>query len=1051
MSESPNVSFTHRRILKVGGRVLADESAWRRKCSETQALGFDSVLTEPFWRTSRTSDDAPFDPDRFAFDDCGRETMTHAVARLAAICAEEGLSLLMDVALDRAAVGGSLAREHPDWFEPPGLALDPRSDAADVLQAKKHRGRVHAGLLGNWAHRLEQWARAGAGGFRCQGLGGMAADDWHHLIVEVRDSVPACQFLAWTPGMTAGQVYELRGAGFDATFLSLPWWDFRAAWLAEEHQRLQAVAPVIAPILEAGPANLQAEAGQQRRVWQRCIWTAALSGQAVMVSDRLIQAGAGAELQKMNEWLMARPETDAPLRFLTGPLSATTALFRGGAGVVLNPSSEHSASLDWGLVRARLPDDYGDIQYSPGLDEHLDPAGCARFVARKTSPICLAAERIVEKRKLGLGLANGARIAIEHVEPSVDGGRFPVKAIQGQEVAVEADVFMDGHDQLAVVLLWRAGDETGWHELPMNDLGNDRWRASFTPMRLGRHLFIVKAWLDTWKSYRVGLKKKLEAGTDITVDLQEGRLVLSEALQRAGRENKELTDVLRGVLESDETDVAAIISDETAQIMSSMDARPFETPDDVCYTLMVERREANYASWYELFPRSQGAAGVHGTFLDVRRRLPAIRDMGFDVLYFPPIHPIGGANRKGPNNALVAGPNDPGSPYAIGSAQGGHDAIHPELGTLEDFKALLDDARRHGLEIALDFAIQCSPDHPWLTEHRKWFSWRADGSLRYAENPPKRYEDIVNPDFYQGALQPKPQASLWRELRDVVLYWIDQGVRIFRVDNPHTKPLPFWEWMLGEVHASHPDVIFLSEAFTRPRMMYRLAKLGFSQSYTYFTWRNTKQELTSYLEELVAVPAAYSFRPNFFVNTPDINPFFLQSSGRAGFLIRAALASTLSGSWGVYNGFELCEARALPGREEYADSEKYELRSWDWDRPGNIIAEIAQLNRIRRNNPALQTHLGVQFHTIHDDQLLFFSKSTPQGDNVVLAIISLDPRNVHRAWVELPLWKWNLPDDGRLQLENLCSGSLFEMQGKHHEVELTPEQPYVLWQIRGVG
>lgn len=1038
-------------MLKVGNQEVADEISWRHTCNQARTLGFDSILAAPFWRASQSGGEAPFDPDYFAFDECGRETMAHAVARLAAICAEEGVSLLMDVVLDQTAVGGALAQAYPEWFAPPSSSLDPRAVAMEVLHARKSEGKVDAGLLDDWAHRLGQWARAGAGGFRCRSVSGLAGADWRRVIDAVRGEQEGCRFLAWTPGMTAEQVFELRGAGFDATFLSLPWWDFRAAWLAEEHERLRAVAPVIVPISEDGPACLQADAGQQG-AWQRCIWTAAISGVAVMVSDRMIHAGAAAELQKMNEWLGGRFVADAPLRLLTGPLSETTVLFRDGAGIMLNPSADRPAIMDWGLVRARLPEDYGDVQLPSGLKDGLVPAGCARFLARRTSPVRLAVARVAEKRKLGLGGMHGARIAIENVEPSLDGGRFAAKATVGQAVAVEADVFMDGHDRLAVVLLWRAADEAGWHEQPMVHMGNDRWRASFTPLRLGRHLFMVKAWLDTWESYRVGLAKKLEAGTNISVDLQEGRLMLCEALQRAERENKKLAETLRDILDSDEIDVNAITSDATARIMRGMDARPFETPEDSGYTLMVERREACYASWYELFPRSQSnVSGVHGTFQDVRRRLPAIRDMGFDVLYFPPIHPIGTANRKGRNNALAAGPADPGSPYAIGSEHGGHDAIHPELGTLDDFRVLMDDARAHGLEIALDFAIQCSPDHPWLTEHRKWFSWRADGSLRYAENPPKRYEDIVNPDFYQGTVQPKPQASLWRELRDVVLYWIDQGVRIFRVDNPHTKPLPFWEWLLGEVHASHPDVIFLSEAFTRPRMMYRLAKLGFSQSYTYFTWRNDKQELTAYLEELVSPPAVYSFRPNFFVNTPDINPFFLQSSGRAGFLIRAALASMLSGAWGVYSGFELCEARALPGREEYADSEKYELRAWDWERPGNIIAEIAQLNRIRRSNPALQTHLGLQFHTVHDDNVLFFSKSTLQEDNIVLVVVSLDPRNMHRPWLELPLWKWSLPDDGRLLLKDLCSGTIFEIQGKSHEVELTPERPYAIWQMLGLG
>ncbi|MFA7670005.1 MAG: alpha-amylase family glycosyl hydrolase, partial [Burkholderiaceae bacterium] len=433
---------------------------------------------------------------------------------------------------------------------------------------------------------------------------------------------------------------------------------------------------------------------------------------------------------------------------------------------------------------------------------------------------------------------------------------------------------------------------------------------------------------------------------------------------------------------------------------------------------------------------------------DVIQRLPAIRRMGFDVLYFPPIHPIGYTNRKGRNNTLTAGSDDPGSPYAIGSEAGGHDAVHPELGSLEDFRALLAAARHHGMEVALDFAIQCSPDHPWLRDHPDWFNWRADGSLKHAENPPKRYEDIVTPDFYSPGASTSRQAALWRALRDIVLFWVHQGVQIFRVDNPHTKPLPFWQWMLREVRSRHPDILFLSEAFTRPAMMYRLGKLGFSQSYTYFTWRNTKQELTEYMTELNRVPVRDFFRPNFFVNTPDINPWFLQTSGRAGFLIRAVLAGTLSGSWGMYNGFELCEAEAVPGKEEYLDSEKYQLRLWDRAAPGNIIEEITRLNRIRRSHPALQSHLGVSFHHVNNDQILFYSRHSPEGDSVVLAAVSMDPHHRQAGTLELPLGDWGLVNDAEVPLQDLFDDHRFVLRGRHQPIELTPQRPFVLWALR---
>jgi starch synthase (maltosyl-transferring) len=437
-------------------------------------------------------------------------------------------------------------------------------------------------------------------------------------------------------------------------------------------------------------------------------------------------------------------------------------------------------------------------------------------------------------------------------------------------------------------------------------------------------------------------------------------------------------------------------------------------------------------------------AGRHGTFSDVIRHLPRIRAMGFDVLYFPPIHPIGHSNRKGRNNALRAGPADPGSPYAIGSEVGGHTAIHPELGTLDDFRRLRAAAAQQGLELALDFAIQCSPDHPWLKQHKEWFSWRPDGSLRYAENPPKKYEDIVNVDFYA----PDAIPGLWEALRDVVKFWASEGVRIFRVDNPHTKPLPFWQWMIADIKAAYPDSIFLAEAFTKPKMMLRLAKVGFTQSYTYFTWRNTKDELIDYLTDLNSSPTREFFRPNFFVNTPDINPPFLQVSGRAGFLIRAALAATLSGLWGVYNGFELCEAEAIPGREEYANSEKYEIRAWDWDRPGNITAEITQLNWLRRTNPALQTHLGVTFLPSSDDSILVCEKATADRSNVVLVAITLDPTRPRETNFELPLWKWGAADSATIVIDDLVAEKQFALHGKYQSLRLDPTSlPYAIWRV----
>ncbi|HEY5226167.1 MAG TPA: alpha-amylase family glycosyl hydrolase, partial [Methylovirgula sp.] len=506
------------------------------------------------------------------------------------------------------------------------------------------------------------------------------------------------------------------------------------------------------------------------------------------------------------------------------------------------------------------------------------------------------------------------------------------------------------------------------------------------------------------------------------------------------------SDILKRLTKTPNPQMVDVLLDpETAGAMRQSGVRRFGAGLPKPTPIEIERPQAAFAAWYELFPRSVTEAPErHGTFADVMARLPAIRAMGFDVLYLPPIHPIGRTNRKGRNNSLAAGADDPGSPYAIGSEDGGHDAIHAQLGTFADFQKLIAAAAQNGLEIALDFAIQCSPDHPWLKSHPDWFRWRADGSLRFAENPPKKYEDIVNVEFYPD----RGADDVWSALRDVVLFWIEQGVTIFRVDNPHTKPLPFWEWLIADIRARSPDVIFLAEAFTRPKMMQRLAKLGFSQSYTYFTWRNTKSELTTYMTELTRAPMADYFRPNFFVNTPDINPIFLQQSGRPGFLIRAVLAATLSGLWGIYSGFELCEAAPLPGQEEYLNSEKYEIRPRDFAAPGNIVAEIAALNRLRRSHPALQSCKGLTFYNAFNDQILLYAKVTKPKADMILIAVNLDPHHVQEATFELPLWEWGLPDDGSLAVEDLINGHSTVWTGKLQHLRLDPaELSYAIWRI----
>jgi len=639
------------------------------------------------------------------------------------------------------------------------------------------------------------------------------------------------------------------------------------------------------------------------------------------------------------------------------------------------------------------------------------------------------------------------RLAIEALQPILEGGRFASKCLSGRPLPVSAVIFSDGHEQLAADLLWRANGEATWQRTPMQALGNDRWSAVLRIDQQGRAEFAIEAWLDVYASFRQELVKKLGAGVPVELELQEGAQLVRRIAAQAPDELRGELAALIERMEASQSQAereAVLIDPSVNELMRRAEYRPhlLRTPN---YPLDVERSLAEFASWYELFPRSLGDEQRHGTFADVHARIPEIARMGFDVLYFPPIHPIGRAHRKGPNNSLKAAPTDPGSPYAIGSEEGGHDAVHPQLGSLEDFRQLVRVAREQGLEVALDFAVQCSPDHPWLKQHPGWFSWRPDGSIRHAENPPKKYEDIVNVEFYAEAAMP----GLWLALRDVVLGWVEQGVTLFRVDNPHTKPMPFWEWLIADVRERHPEVIFLSEAFTRPAMMARLGKLGFSQSYTYFTWRNTKAELQSYLTELNQAPWRDCYRPNFFVNTPDINPYFLQRSGRPGFLIRAALATMGSGLWGMYSGFELCEAEPVPGKEEYFDSEKYQLRPRDYQAPGNINAEITRLNQIRRENPALQTHLGFQAYTAWNDNILYFGKRTADLSNFILVAVSLDPHHAQEAHFELPLWELGLPEDADLQGEDLMNGHRWTWHGKVQWMRIEPwHLPFGIWRIQ---
>jgi starch synthase (maltosyl-transferring) len=636
---------------------------------------------------------------------------------------------------------------------------------------------------------------------------------------------------------------------------------------------------------------------------------------------------------------------------------------------------------------------------------------------------------------------------IEHVEPSLDDGRHDVKRVLGDRLEVSADILRDGHDVLAAAIRYRPEAEAEWREAPLALRDNDRWAGAFALDRLGRWIYTIEAWTDTFGSWVDEMGRRIAGGQrDLASELREGRALVEAAARRA--EGDDAAVLRRALAETapagSEDQRLALLDPRLRRAMARAQERPDLTRFDRELGVTVDRERARFASWYELFPRSQGRQpGRHGTFADCIQRLPDIQAMGFDVLYLTPIHPIGRTNRKGRNNSLVAAPDDPGSPWAIGGPEGGHTAIHPDLGTFDDFSRLVRAAAAHGMELALDLALQCSPDHPWVREHPEWFSHRPDGTIKYAENPPKKYQDIFPLNFGSPAWR-----TLWDEILRVVLFWVERGVFTFRVDNPHTKPLDFWRWLIREVRDQHPDVVFLSEAFTRPKLMRALAKIGFTQSYTYFTWRNTREELTAYLEELTGTEMAEYFRGHFFVNTPDILPEVLQRGGPAAFKMRAALAATLSPLWGVYSGFELAEGDAIPGTEEYLDSEKYEVKVRDWDRPGHMKDYLARLNRIRREHPCLQRLRPLVFCETDSPHVLAYLRATPEGDDALVAAVNLDPWTPRAARIALPLEALGFGPDESYALVELLSDARSLGRGAALDVRLDPAaNPAAVWRV----
>ncbi|MGH9324785.1 MAG: alpha-1,4-glucan--maltose-1-phosphate maltosyltransferase [Vicinamibacteria bacterium] len=643
-----------------------------------------------------------------------------------------------------------------------------------------------------------------------------------------------------------------------------------------------------------------------------------------------------------------------------------------------------------------------------------------------------------------------ARVRIENVRPSIDCGRYPIKRTAGELVEVSADVFSDGHDRVRAKLLYRLETEREWHGLFMEEMGNDTFQGSFSTEERGRYVYQVEAWIDRFGSWASDLAKKHRSGQDIRSELLEGASLVGAAARGAdGLERAWLEEqaelIARGLSDAQALIDSALEGTLGDRMLKNADRGPVVSSAPPL-EVVVERPLARFGAWYEMFPRSAGEdPGRSGGFLEAEKRLHDIGAMGFDVLYLPPIHPIGHAHRKGSNNALDAAEGDPGSPWAIGSEEGGHKAVDPALGTLDDFVRFSEAAREAGLEVALDIAFQSSPDHPYVREHPEWFRHRPDGTIKHAENPPKKYQDIYPLDFDSDGWR-----ELWLELKDVLLFWIERGVRIFRVDNPHTKPFRFWEWLIEEVRREFPDVIFLAEAFTRPKVLRHLAKLGFSQSYTYFTWRVTKEEITSYLTELSRTEVAEYLRPNLFVNTPDILHEFLQFGGRPAFQVRLVLAATLGASYGIYGpAFELCESRAVPGTEEYLDSEKYQIRRWENERPGNLRSFIARVNRIRRENEALHHNRNLQFFEVDNDRLIFYGKTTPDLSNIVLIAVNLDPHHPQSGWLSLPLEELSLDGSQGYQVHDLLSDARYLWHGSKNYVRLDPrESPAHIFRVR---
>jgi starch synthase (maltosyl-transferring) len=1092
------------RIYNLFPLLAGPMEAWAVHLPRIAAMHFDWLYLNPFHDPGRAG-------SLYAIQDFDRLHPVVAGgmdepwdARLRAFCkaaGAHGLRVMVSLVIDRTARDSRLVDQHAGWFRRhsdgeiagPG-AIDP-SDvraflawgelAAIDYERPEHRGEQ----LEFWVKLLRRYLGCGVKGFRCDAASQVPAAFWRQLIEAARVIEPAAVFAAEASDRPPEATETLAPAGFDLVFHSARRWDPHEPWRLDQYERTRAAVPGVAfPESHDTPRLITELDGASAEQVEACYLfrygcAAFLSAGVMMpmgyeygfsqpLDDKDSRPGQWATQRAHAPFDLSADIADinrlkasvslfgreASLRRLSGPKVRPVVLHRRHGGsqavVLLNPDPARAAQIDPGFIAqatavARWRDATAGrkpVALRPGLPFELPP-GTLRIWLPHPAPVRAPRPRSRATQLQRLRKLAANRVAVEAVTPQVGGGRFPIKRVVGESVEVEADVFSDGHDLIRVALQYRPVGARAWQEAPLAKLENDRWRGSFTVDRLGRFEYTVVAWRDLFRTWRDEITKKVAADLDVALELREGAALVAEAAASAeGADHAALSARAAAVEDAGSAgERFSLLMDEALlALMDRAAPRTHLSRYERVLEIVVDRPAAAFAAWYEMFPRSQSPKpGRHGTFRDVIRRLPYVRDLGFDVLYFTPIHPIGRTHRKGRNNTLTAGPDDPGSIYAIGAAEGGHTEIHPELGTLEDFRALVAAAHEHGLEIALDIAVQCSPDHPWLREHPEWFDWRPDGTIRYAENPPKRYEDIVNVHFYRDAIP-----GIWFEMKHIFDFWIGQGVRTFRVDNPHTKPFPFWEWLIGEIKAAHPDVVFLSEAFTRPKVMLRLAKLGFTQSYTYFTWRNRKGEMQAYLEELARGDAREVFRPHFFVNTPDINPAVFHGNERPAFEMRLALAATLSGLYGLYNGYEICEATPLPGKEEYLNSEKYELRHWNFDRSGHIKPLIRRLNAIRRENPALWTHLNVRFLNAWNDQILYYFKATPGLDNCVLVMVNMDHRHAQETHFEVPLWEFGLPDDAGIEVEDLLEGHRFRWHGKIQYIRIDPvHSPVKIWRL----